>query len=377
MIRFNEVAKPNWDYFDDIFNNHRVVSGDGKYTRLCSEWIEDSFHVEKALMMTSGTSALELAAILIGINSKSEVIMPSYTFCSTANAFILRGARVKFVDVNPLTMNIDETKIEDAITPLTRAIVPVHYGGVSCEMDVIMDIAKNHHLFVIEDAAQAFYSYYKGKACGTIGDYGCYSFHETKNYTMGEGGAICIHDDEKSEMAEIYREKGTDRSRFFRGQIDKYSWRDIGSSYLPSDLNSAYLFSQLEIANSINEKRLHIWKYYQKELEDLERAEYIELAKLPSYIQHNAHIFWIKVHDLAERTRLIEYLGNHEIIALFHYVPLHNSIAGKKYGEFVGEDQFTTKDSERLLRLPIYFNMAIEDAAKVVECIHSFYYSDK
>ncbi len=374
MIRFNIPIEPDYNLFYDIFNNHRIVSGDGKYTKLCSEWMEKQFHIKKVLMMTSGTAALELAAILADIQPEDEVIMPSYTFCSTANAFILRGAKVKFIDIKPETMNMDEKQIEQAITPKTRAIVPVHYGGAACEMDAIKEIARSYKLLVIEDAAQAFLVSYKGIACGAIGDYGCYSFHETKNYTMGEGGAICIQDAEKTEAAEIYREKGTDRSKFFRGQVDKYTWREQGSSYLPSELNVAYLYSQLEIVDKIHESRVVIWNFYKEMLSDLEREECIEMAKIPDYVQHNAHIFWMKVRDREERANLIQFLKNREILAFFHYVPLHSSPAGKKYGEFVGEDRYTTKDSERLLRLPIYYNMKMDDAAYVVESIHDFYH---
>ena len=374
MIRFNVPIEPDYNLFHDIFDNHRIVSGDGHYTKLCSEWIEEHFHIEKALMMMSGTAALELAAVLADIQPEDEVIMPSYTFCSTANAFILRGAKVKFIDVHPETMNMDETKIEQAITSKTKAIAPVHYGGASCEMDTILEIAHAHKLLVIEDAAQAFFSFYRGQPCGSIGDYGCYSFHETKNYTMGEGGAICIHAMDKIEQAEIYREKGTDRSKFFRGQVDKYSWREKGSSYLPSELNVAYLYSQLKIANIINESRISIWDFYKRTLSDLERAGYIEMAKIPNHAQHNAHIFWIKVCDIKERTQLINFLKNREILAFFHYVPLHSSPAGQKYGEFIGEDRYTTRDSERLLRLPLYYNMTMDDATYVVESIYDFFH---
>ena len=299
--------------------------------------------------------------------------MPSYTFVSTANAFVLRGAKVVFVDVRPDTMNIDERLIEDAITTKTKAIVPVHYAGVSCEMDTIMEIAKKHNLFVIEDAAQGVMSKYKGQALGTIGDFGCYSFHETKNYTMGEGGAILIQNLDALERSEIIREKGTDRSKFIRGQVDKYSWVDIGSSYLPSELNAAYLYAQLEEADKINENRLNIWELYYDGLKELQEKEIIELPYVPKECEHNAHMFYIKCKDLEERTRLINHLRDNEVMAVFHYIPLHTTQAGRKYARFNGVDKYTTKESERLLRLPLFYNIEKSKVEYVIECIKNFY----
>lgn len=373
MIKFNNPVKVEWNYIVDIFEHGKVLSGDGKYTKLCGEIMRNKFHIKNILLMTSGTAALELAAILLDIQCGDEVIMPSFTFCSTANAFVLRGARIKFIDIDPQTMNMDPNLIEAAITNRTKVIVPVHYGGVPCDMDSINAIAENRNLKVVEDAAQAVNCFYKGRACGSLSDYGCYSFHETKNYTMGEGGALCINNDEAFERAEIYREKGTDRSKFFRGEIDKYSWVEVGSSYLPSDINAAYLYPQLINADELKQDRLRTWNYYLEELEDLRTKGRIELPVIPRYADHNGHIFWIKTKDLNERTDLITFLKRREIYALFHYVPLHSSKAGRKYGDFIGRDNYTTSESERLLRLPIYYHMADEDRIRVVEAIYDFY----
>ena len=329
--------------------------------------------IEKAMLITSCTHATEMAAMLAGIKPGDEVIMPSYTFVSTADAFVLRGAKAVFVDIRPDTLNIDEKLIEDAITEKTKAIVPVHYAGVGCEMDTIMDIAKQHKLMVIEDAAQGLMSTYKGKALGTIGDYGCYSFHETKNLSMGEGGAILIRDRENIERAEIIREKGTNRSKFFRGQIDKYTWVDAGSSYLPSELNAAYLWGQMEKADDIYKDRMKSWNLYYTMLEDLEKQEKLERPVIPKDCVHNAHMFYIKVRDLEERTRLINYLKEKDINAVFHYIPLHTSPAGKKFGVFYGEDKYTTKESERLIRLPLWYGLKESDVAYIAETVHDFW----
>ena len=334
---------------------------------------EEKTGTAKCLMTTSCTHATELAAILADIKPGDEIIMPSYTFVSTANAFVLRGGVPVFVDIRPDTMNIDEKQIEAAITEKTKAIVPVHYAGVACEMDTIMDIAKRHNLLVIEDAAQGVMASYKGKALGSIGDYGCYSFHETKNYSMGEGGALLIRDREHVERAEIIREKGTDRSKYFRGQVDKYRWQEFGSSYLPSELNVAYLYAQLEMADQINEARLARWNEYYKLLTPLAQAGKIELPVVPEGCVHNAHMFYIKTADEHERQELINYLKERDILAVYHYVPLHSAPAGIKYGRFNGEDVYTTKESERLLRLPMYYGLTAEETAFVADQVKEFY----
>lgn len=374
MIRFNVppyVGKEE-EYMKKAIENHKIC-GDGEFTKACNAWIEEHTGTKKALLTTSGTQALEMSALLSQIQPGDEVILPSYTFVSTANAFVLRGAKLVFVDIRPDTMNIDEKLIEDAITEKTRVIAPVHYAGVGCEMDTIMDIAKRHNLFVVEDAAQGVNAFYKGKALGAIGDYGCYSFHETKNYSMGEGGAILINREEQVEDAEIIREKGTDRSRFFRGQVDKYTWVNIGSSFLPSDINAAYLLAQLEMADEINENRLASWERYREGLQDLADQGVIQLPCIPAECQHNAHMFYIKTKDMGERKALIAFLKERDIAAVFHYVPLHSAPAGLKYGRFHGEDRYTTKESERLLRLPMYYNLTESDQQKVVDSIHEFY----
>jgi len=375
MIPFNipTFIGKEQNYILEVIERNKKLCGDGKFTKKCNSWLEERFHSPKALLTTSCTHALEMSAILADIKPGDEVIMPSYTFVSTANAFVLRGAKVVFVDVRPDTMNIDERLIEDAITTKTKAIVPVHYAGVSCEMDTIMEIAKKHNLFVIEDAAQGVMSKYKGQALGTIGDFGCYSFHETKNYTMGEGGAILIQNLDALERSEIIREKGTDRSKFIRGQVDKYSWVDIGSSYLPSELNAAYLYAQLEEADKINENRLNIWELYYDGLKELQEKEIIELPYVPKECEHNAHMFYIKCKDLEERTRLINHLRDNEVMAVFHYIPLHTTQAGRKYARFNGVDKYTTKESERLLRLPLFYNIEKSKVEYVIECIKNFY----
>lgn len=375
MIRFNVppyVGKET-EYMKAAIDSHKIC-GDGEFTKRCNAWIEEHTGTAKALLTTSGTQALEMAALLSDIQPGDEVILPSYTFVSTANAFVLRGAKLVFVDIRPDTMNIDEKLIEDAITDKTRAIVPVHYAGVGCEMDTIMDIAKRHNLVVVEDAAQGVNAFYKDRALGSIGDYGCFSFHETKNYSMGEGGAILINRPEQIEDAEIIREKGTDRSRFFRGQVDKYTWVNIGSSFLPSDINAAYLMAQLEMADEINENRLQSWAHYNEGLQDLAQEGVIELPYIPEECAHNAHMFYIKTKDMEERKALISYLKERDIAAVFHYVPLHSAPAGLRFGRFHGEDRYTTKESERLLRLPMYYNLSESDQQKVIDAVHGFYH---
>lgn len=374
MISFN---KPPYtgnevEYIKEAIRAQKIC-GDGQFTKKCNTWIEKKTGTAKALLTTSCTHATEMAALLIDIQPGDEVIMPSYTFVSTADAFVLRGAKVVFVDIRPDTMNINERLIENAITSKTKAIVPVHYAGVACEMDTIMDIAERYNLYVVEDAAQGVMSYYKGKALGTIGDYGCYSFHETKNYSMGEGGALLIRDEKNIENAEILREKGTNRSKFFRGQIDKYTWVEAGSSYLPSDMNAAYLYAQLEMADKINTNRMNTWNVYYSELKTLMDFGYIELPIVPENCVHNAHMFYIKTKDLEERQKLIAYLKENDILAVFHYIPLHTSPAGRKYGEFRGEDKYTTKESERLVRLPLYYNLEEKDLELIIKKVKQFY----
>ena len=351
----------------------RKICGDGMFTAKCNEKLEQITGTKKALMTTSGTSALEMSAILADIQQGDEVIMPSYTFVSTANAFVLRGAKVVFVDIRPDTMNIDETLIEEAVTEHTKVIVPVHYGGISCEMDTICDIAKRHHLLVVEDAAQGVMSSYKGKALGTLGEFGCFSFHETKNYSSGEGGAVLLNRQQDVERAEIIREKGTNRSRFFRGQVDKYTWVDIGSSYLQSELNCAYLYAQIENPDIINSNRLRSWNRYYEYLQPLTKEGLIELPNIPDGCVHNAHMFYIKVADLVQRTAFLSYLKQNGVGAVFHYIPLHSSPAGEQFGRFHGEDRFTTKESERLVRLPMYYGLTDDDIQYVCETIYHFF----
>lgn len=360
------------EYIKEAVEKNGMICGDGPFTKKCSQWMKERFQTKNVLLTTSCTHALEMAAFLADIQPGDEVIMPSYTFVSTADAFVLRGATCVFVDIRPDTMNIDETKIEEAITEKTKAIVPVHYAGVSCAMDEIMAIAKKYNLKVVEDAAQGVNAFYKGKALGTIGDFGCYSFHETKNYSMGEGGAILFQDDRYLEPAEILREKGTNRSQYFRGQIDKYTWVGYGSSYLPSDMNAAYLWAQLEEADKINDKRLSIWNFYHEEMKELEDKGVLERPYIPEYATHNAHMYYIKVKDLRVRTKLLAYLKERGILSVFHYVPLHSATAGKKFGRFHGEDVYTTKESERLCRLPMYYSLSLEEAAEVVKALKEF-----
>ena len=374
MIDFNvpPFTGREMDYIRQAVENHKIC-GDGMFTKKCSRWMEETFSAKHVLLTTSCTHALEMAAVLCDIRPGDEVILPSYTFVSTADAFVQRGANLVFVDIRPDTMNIDETLIEDAITEKTKAIAVVHYAGVSCAMDEIMDIARRHNLKVVEDAAQGVCAYYKGKALGTIGDYGCYSFHETKNFSMGEGGAVLFQDDSVLEEAEIIREKGTNRSKFFRGQIDKYTWVDYGSSYLPSDMNAAYLWAQLEVADAINADRMASWEYYDRELKGLAEKGYIEQPFVPEYAKHNAHMYYIKVKDQEERAKLIDFLHERGVHTVFHYVPLHSAPAGRKFGRFHGEDRYTTKESERLLRLPMYYQLSEKDREHVAASIKEFY----
>lgn len=408
MISYNiaPFTEKVFEYMQDAVNN-KMICGDGKYTKLCNHWFEIKTGSEKVMLTTSCSHALEMAALLLDIKEGDEVIMPSFTFVSTANAFVLRGAKIVYVDIRPDTMNMDEKLIEAAITDRTRAIVPVHYAGVACEMDTIMDIARRHGLAVVEDAAQCVMAEYKGRALGAIGDIGCYSFHETKNYSMGEGGAILLNSSpvilgesndakepteikesetvipggqskvteltELIERAEIYREKGTNRSKFFRGQIDKYTWVDKGSSYLPSDILAAYLWAQLEIADEIYNRRMTLWNRYYNELLPLQERGIIELPIIPEECKHNAHIFYIKTRNLDERTRFIQYMKDNDILTVFHYIPLHISPAGKKYGEFSGEDKYTTKESERLVRLPLYYSMDDQTLGYIIHTVKKFY----
>ena len=360
------------EYIKEAVEKNGMICGDGPFTKKCSQWMKERFQTKNVLLTTSCTHALEMAAYLSDIQPGDEVIMPAYTFVSTADAFVLRGARIVFVDIRPDTMNIDENLIEPAITEKTKAIVVVHYAGVSCEMDKILQIAHKYGLKVVEDAAQGVNAYYKGKALGTIGDFGCYSFHETKNYTMGEGGAILFDKDEYQEKAEILREKGTDRSKFFRGQVDKYRWMDYGSSYLPSELNAAYLYAQLEVCDQIQDKRMEIWNYYHRELEALEKEGKITRPVIPEGCIHNAHMYYLKVRDMEVRTKLIHYLREKGICSVFHYIPLHTAPAGQKFGRFAGEDRYTTKESERLLRLPMFYNLDMKDVEYVTEQLKSF-----
>ena len=376
MITFNvpPYTGKEMEYIRECVDNQKIC-GDGAYTRKCNEWIENRTKTAKCLLTTSCTHATEMAALLTGVKEGDEVIMPAYTFVSTADAFVLRGATPVFVDIRPDTMNIDENLIEAAITERTRAIVPVHYAGVPCEMDKIMELAEKYHLAVIEDAAQGIMSTYKGKALGTFGEYGCFSFHETKNFSMGEGGALLIRDAENIEDAEIIREKGTNRSKYYRGQIDKYTWINYGSSYLPSDMNAAYLYAQLEMAEEITAARMSCWERYYENLQPLAEAGRIELPVVPEGCVHNAHMFYIKTGDIAERTALIDYLKERQVHSVFHYIPLHTAPAGLKYGRFHGEDRYTTRESERLLRLPMFYRLTLEQVDYICEQVKSFYES--
>ena len=373
MINFNvpPYVGGEKEYIDEVIRK-RKLCGDGEFTKRCNNWFEEKFGC-KAFLTTSCTHAMEMAAILCDIKPGDEVILPSFTFVSTANPFVLRGATIVFVDIRPDTMNINEDLIEPAITGKTRVIVPVHYAGVSCEMDKINSIAKKYSLFVVEDAAQAIMSKYKGRYCGTLGDFSTFSFHETKNASCGEGGALLIGNDDYVSRAEIIREKGTNRTQHFRGEVDKYSWCDIGSSYLPSELNAAYLLAQLEKIEEINQNRKTTWLFYQENLSQLVDNGVIETANIPANCQFNAHMFWVKLKDIKERTDFLKYLKDNEVYAVFHYVPLHSSKAGLEYGRFNGEDVYTTKESERITRLPMYYDMKPEDRQKVVDVIYNFF----
>ncbi len=374
MISFNvpPFSGKELEYVKMAVEAHKIC-GDGQFTKKCNAWLEKRFNAQKVLLTTSGSTALDMAALMCDIQPGDEVILPSFTFSSTANAFVLAGARLVFVDIRPDTMNIDETKIEEAITERTKVIVPVHYAGVACEMDTIMDIAKRHHLKVVEDAAQGVMSTYKGRALGTIGDFGCFSFHETKNYSMGEGGALLINDPAYNEQAEILREKGTNRSKFFRGQVDKYTWVDFGDSYLPSDMNAAYLWAQLEKADEINNDRLGSWNAYHQALLPLAASGAIEIPFIPEECIHNAHMFWIKCRDLEERTKFIQSMKEKGIGCVFHYIPLHSAPAGMKFGRFNGEDRYTTAESDRLVRLPMYYGLTQDDRQFVTDNVLAFF----
>lgn len=374
MINFNvpPFYGNEFDYVKQAIDSHRI-SGDGQFTKACNAWMEERFEAKKVLLTTSGSTALDMAALLCGLKPGDEVILPSYTFSSTANSFVLAGATLVFVDIRPDTMNINERLIEEAITDHTKVIVPVHYAGVACEMDTIMKIAEKYNLMVVEDAAQGVMSTYKGKALGTIGDFGCYSFHETKNYSMGEGGALVINNEAYIEKAEILREKGTNRSQFFRGQVAKYNWVDYGDSYLPSEMNAAYLWGQLQVADEINNNRLDTWLKYYNEFKPLADAGKFDLPFIPNECTHNAHMFYLKCRSLEERTAFIKYMKERHIACVFHYVPLHSAPAGLKFGRFSGSDRFTTSESDKLVRLPLYYGLTNEDCATVISAVKEFY----
>ena len=374
MIHFNvpPFVGTEFQYMHEAVENHKIC-GDGPFTKRCNEWMQSRFDAKKAMLTTSCSSALDMAALLCDLHPGDEVILPSFTFSSTANAFVLVGAKLVFVDIRPDTMNIDEKKIEEAITEKTKVICVVHYAGVSCEMDTIMEIAREHNLKVVEDAAQGVMSAYKGKALGTIGHFGCFSFHETKNYSMGEGGAILINDEQYIEKAEILREKGTNRSQFYRGQVAKYNWIDFGDSYLASDINAAYLWAQLEAADKINQNRLETWERYRNALKVLEEKGILELPYIPRECVHNAHMFYIKCGNLETRQSFIQYMRDNDILCVFHYVPLHSAPAGLKFGRFHGIDKYTTTESERLVRLPLYYNIINKDLDRVIEKTLTFF----
>ena len=374
MIPFNipPYTGKELEYVKQAIEAHKIC-GDGQFTKKCSKWLEERFSAQKVLLTTSGTTALDMAALLCDLQPGDEVILPSFTFSSTATAFVLAGAKLVFVDIRPDTMNIDENKIEAAITDKTKVIVPVHYAGVACEMDTIMAIARKYNLKVVEDAAQGIMSTYKGRPLGTIGDFGCFSFHETKNYSMGEGGALIINDPAYNERAEIMREKGTNRSRFLRGQVDKYTWVDFGDSYLPSDMNAAYLWAQLEKTDEINNDRLNTWNTYYEAFLPLAEAGKVELPTIPENCIHNAHMFYLKCKDLEERTDFISFLKEHDIQAVFHYVPLHSAPAGLKFGRFHGDDIYTTAESDRLVRLPLYYGLEEQNVINVVKTVFDYF----
>lgn len=374
MIEFNKAPHVGTEekYISQAIEKGKLC-GDGPFTRKCSEWMKEQFRINHVFLTTSCTHSLEMAALLCNIQEGDEIIMPSYTFVSTADAFVQRGAKIVFTDIRPDTMNIDERLIADAITNKTKAIVPVHYAGVACDMDIIMSIARDNNLKVVEDAAQCFDSYYKDIPLGTIGDFGCLSFHETKNLTMGEGGALMFSSDDWQEQAEIIREKGTNRSKFFRGQIDKYTWVGYGSSYLPSDMNAAYLWAQLENYRLIQDDRMNTWNFYDSRLKPLADKNLIEQPYIPDYARHNAHMYYLKLKDLDTRTDFISYLSDKGIMSVFHYIPLHTSPAGRAFGRFHGEDIYTTRESERLVRLPLYYGLGQEEKEYIVNTIYQFF----
>ncbi len=374
MIPFNvpPCVGTEYEYIRQVIDSHKIC-GDGPFTKKCHAWMEERFGAQKVLLTTSGTTALDMAMLLCDLQPGDEVILPSYTFSSTATAAVMVGAKLVFVDVRPDTMNIDESKIEAAITEKTKAIIVMHYAGVSCEMDRIMAIAREHNLLVVEDAAQGVMSTYKGKALGTIGDFGCYSFHETKNFSMGEGGAILINNPDYNDRAEILREKGTNRSRFFRGQVDKYTWIDKGDSFLPSELNAAYLWAQLQCADEVTDDRMNTWYAYQEAFLPLSGSGRVEIQYIPDNCGHNAHMFYLKLRNLEERTAFIDWMKEHEITCVFHYIPLHSSPAGLRFGRFSGIDTFTTRESERLVRLPLYYNMSRKKTDEVIRLARMFF----
>ncbi len=374
LINFNipPVVGTEIKYIEDAIASHKIC-GDGKYTKKCNQWFESKFNAQKVMLTTSGSTALDMALLLCDLHEGDEVILPSYTFSSTANAAVLCGAKLVFVDVRPDTMNMDENLVEAAITERTKVIIVMHYAGVACNMDKIIKIARAHGIIVVEDAAQGVMSKYNNRYLGTIGDFGCYSFHETKNFSMGEGGALVINRPEYIEKAEILREKGTNRARYFRGEVDKYTWVEFGGSYLPSELNAAYLWAQLEIAGEITDKRLKIWDKYKNRLMRLKQNYGVEFQYIPENCEHNGHMFYIKMKNLEERTEFINYMKDNHVLTVFHYLPLHSAPAGRKYGSFFGEDKYTTMESERLVRLPLYYSLSQEDQEYVIERILSFY----
>lgn len=375
MIDFNvpPCVGTEMEYVRQAAEENHKICGDGPFTKQCQAWMEERFDADKVLLTTSGTSALEMAAMLCDLEPGDEVILPSFTFSSTATAFVQMGATLMFVDILPDTKNIDPAAIEAAITDKTRVIVPVHYAGVGCDMDAIMDIARRHGLLVVEDAAQGVMSTYKGRPLGTIGDFGCYSFHETKNYSMGEGGAVLVNNPDCRERADIIREKGTNRSRFLRGQVDKYTWVDKGSSYLPSDLNAAYLWGQLQAADAIYDDRMATWHAYDEAFRPLAEAGLVELPVIPDDCVQNAHMYYLLLPSLEERTKFIAFLKERGVQACFHYVPLHSAPAGERFGRFAGEDVHTTSVSDRLVRLPMYYGMEPSDREKVIEAVRAYF----
>jgi len=374
QVNFNvpPLIGDEFEYVREAIESHKIC-GDGQFTKKCHAWMEERFHAQKVLLTTSGTTALDMAMQLCDLQPGDEVILPSYTFSSTATSAVLVGAKLVFVDVRPDTMNLDETKLEAAITEKTKVIMVMHYAGVACEMDTILDVARRHDLIVVEDAAQGVMSTYKGKYLGTLGDLGCYSFHETKNFSMGEGGALVINNPKYNDRAEIIREKGTNRARFFRGQVDKYTWVDRGGSYLPSEMNAAYLWAQLLRADEITADRMRTWDAYLQAFRPLAERGRIELQTIPEGCVHNAHMFYIKLRDLEERTAFIRYMKERQVGCVFHYVPLHSAPAGLQFGRFSGEDAYTTRDSDRLVRLPMYYGMTEDDRALVIETALGFF----